>query len=331
MKINTALFGFGRIGQMHADNLNHHKSFNLKYIFDIDKKLKSKVRKYQNCQFINNYKISLADKKIDLIFIATSTATHTKYIEEALRHKKYVFCEKPLDLNLDKIIESKKKIKKNIKKVQLGFNRRFDPGHADLKKYLVNNKIGKLEKIIITSRDPAPPSIQYLKSSGGIFKDMMIHDFDLSRFYLANDPIKEITATGSNFLRMYDRIKDHEIASVIMKSKKGVIVVINNSRHASYGYDQRVELFGTKGMVISGNKHINETELFNSSTTSSKKVLPNFFIDRYQDAYKLQLDELSKLCNYNLIPRSTFDDGLEALKLAEAAIKSLKLKKTIKL
>lgn len=331
MKINTALFGFGRIGQMHADNLNHHQSFNLKYIFDIDKKLKSKVRKYQNCQFINNYKISLADKKIDLIFIATSTATHTKYIEEALRHKKYVFCEKPLDLNLDKIIESKKKIKKNIKKVQLGFNRRFDPGHADLKKYLVNNKIGKLEKIIITSRDPAPPSIQYLKSSGGIFKDMMIHDFDLSRFYLANDPIKEITATGSNFLRMYDRIKDHEIASVIMKSKKGVIVVINNSRHASYGYDQRVELFGTKGMVISGNKHINETELFNSSTTSSKKVLPNFFIDRYQDAYKLQLDELSKLCNYNLIPRSTFDDGLEALKLAEAAIKSLKLKKTIKL
>jgi len=331
MKINTALFGFGRIGQMHADNLNHHQSFNLKYIFDIDKKLKSKVRKYPNCQFINNYKISLADKKIDLIFIATSTATHTKYIEEALRHKKYVFCEKPLDLNLDKIIESKKKIKKNIKKVQLGFNRRFDPGHADLKKYLVNNKIGKLEKIIITSRDPAPPSIQYLKSSGGIFKDMMIHDFDLSRFYLANDPIKEITATGSNFLRMYDRIKDHEIASVIMKSKKGVIVVINNSRHASYGYDQRVELFGTKGMVISGNKHINETELFNSSTTSSKKVLPNFFIDRYQDAYKLQLDELSKLCNYNLIPRSTFDDGLEALKLAEAAIKSLKLKKTIKL
>ena len=331
MKINTALFGFGRIGQMHADNLNHHQSFNLKYIFDIDKKLKSKVRKYPNCQFINNYKISLADKKIDLIFIATSTATHTKYIEEALRHKKYVFCEKPLDLNLDKIIESKKKIKKNIKKVQLGFNRRFDPGHADLKKYLVNNKIGKLEKIIITSRDPAPPSIQYLKSSGGIFKDMMIHDFDLSRFYLANDPIKEITATGSNFLRMYDRIKDHEIASVIMKSKKGVIVVINNSRHASYGYDQRVELFGTKGMVISGNKHINETELFNASTTSSKKVLPNFFIDRYQDAYKLQLDELSKFCNYNLIPRSTFDDGLEALKLAEAAIKSLKLKKTIKL
>jgi len=331
MKINTALFGFGRIGQMHADNLNHHQSFNLKYIFDIDKKLKSKVRKYPNCQFINNYKISLADKKIDLIFIATSTATHTKYIEEALRHKKYVFCEKPLDLNLDKIIESKKKIKKNIKKVQLGFNRRFDPGHADLKKYLVNNKIGKLEKIIITSRDPAPPSIQYLKSSGGIFKDMMIHDFDLSRFYLANDPIKEITATGSNFLRMYDKIKDHEIASVIMKSKKGVIIVINNSRHASYGYDQRVELFGTKGMVISGNKHINETELFNASTTSSKKVLPNFFIDRYQDAYKLQLDELSKLCNYNLIPRSTFDDGLEALKLAEAAIKSLKLKKTIKL
>ena len=331
MKINTALFGFGRIGQMHADNLNHHQSFNLKYIFDIDKKLKSKVRKYPNCQFINNYKISLADKKIDLIFIATSTATHTKYIEEALRHKKYVFCEKPLDLNLDKIIESKKKIKKNIKKVQLGFNRRFDPGHADLKKYLVNNKIGKLEKIIITSRDPAPPSIQYLKSSGGIFKDMMIHDFDLSRFYLANDPIKEITATGSNFSRMYDKIKDHEIASVIMKSKKGVIVVINNSRHASYGYDQRVELFGTKGMVISGNKHINETELFNASTTSSKKVLPNFFIDRYQDAYKLQLDELSKLCNYNLIPRSTFDDGLEALKLAEAAIKSLKLKKTIKL
>ena len=187
-----------------------------------------------------------------------------------MKRKKTIFCEKRLDLNINKIIKTLKKIKKIKPKIQLGFNRRYDPGHFSLKKDLDKNKIGKLEKIIITSRDPAPPAISYLKSSGGIFRDMMIHDFDLCRLYLGKDKIMEIHAFTSSFTPFYKKIKDHELAVVTMKSKKGVICVITNSRHCSFGYDQRVELFGKNGMLISGNKKENSTELFNYKHTNSQ-------------------------------------------------------------
>ena len=326
-----ALFGYGRIGQMHAENIFNHNKFKLVYVYDKDIKLASKSKKRFNCNVISNYKIALKDKSIDIIFISSPTSTHIKFIEEAVQYKKIIFCEKPWDLNLSKVKKSLKKIKKFNNLIQLGFNRRYDPGHHNLKKLLNKNKIGRLEKIIITSRDPAPPSIQYLKVSGGIFKDMMIHDFDLCRYYLDKDEIKEIYATTSSFTKFYSKIKDHELATVIMKSKKGVICIINNSRHSSYGYDQRVELFGNKGMLISGNKNSDNTELFDSSKTLSKTIYLNFFIERYKDAYKKQLDELFDLVNKNKKPRSVLIDGYKALYLAESAIKSQKSKKLIKL
>ena len=182
--INIALFGLGRIGQMHANNLINHKDFHLKYIFDKDQKLTKKLSKKYNSTGIQNPKIAFKDKNIKCIFIASSTNTHLKFIEEAVVNKKVVFCEKPLDLDLNKINKCKKRISKYNPKIQIGFNRRYDPAHNSLNHNLLKGKIGKLEKIIITSRDPEPPPINYLKTSGGIFKDMMIHDFDLTRFLL---------------------------------------------------------------------------------------------------------------------------------------------------
>ena len=325
-----ALFGYGRIGQMHAENIFNHNKFKLVYVYDKDIKLASKSKKRFNCNVISNYKIALKDKSIDIIFISSPTSTHIKFIEEAVQYKKIIFCEKPLDLNLSKVKKSLKKIKKFNNLIQLGFNRRYDPSHFSIKKGLDRNKIGKLEKIIITSRDPSPPSISYLKSSGGIFRDMMIHDFDLCRFYLGKDEIDQVHAFTSSFEPFYKKIKDHELAVVTMKSKKGVICVITNSRHCSFGYDQRVELFGKNGMLISGNKKENSTEYFNSSQTNSQKPFVNFFIERYNDAYNLQLKELISLHKNKIKSRSTFEDGYLALKLANAAYKSLKLKKTIK-
>ena len=234
-------------------------------------------------------------------------------------------------MNIKKIFKTLKKVKKNKSKIQLGFNRRYDPGHFSIKKDLDKNKIGRLEKIIITSRDPSPPSISYLKSSGGIFRDMMIHDFDLCRFYLGNDKIKEIYSTTSSFAPMYSKINDHELATAVMKSNKGVLCIITNSRHCSFGYDQRVELFGKNGMLISGNKKINETEFFNSKSSGNKKPFLNFFIDRYKEAYKLQLNDLISLTKKSTKPRSSFYDGYEALKLANAAYKSILTKRTVKL
>ena len=243
-----------------------------------------------------------------------------------------VFCEKPLDLDIKKVNICKKNIKKFNPKIQLGFNRRYDPGHSSLKKDLQKGTIGKLEKIIITSRDPAPPPINYLKVSGGIFKDMMIHDFDLIRFYLQNDEVDSICSIGSNVSdKKFNKIKDYELASCILKSKNGVQCIITNSRHCSFGYDQRVELFGSNGMLISGNKNENETQTFTKNSTSQKKPLLNFFIDRYVDAYKLQLDELASYTIKRKQPISSFEDGRRALIIANAASASLKEKKQIRI
>ena len=328
--INVALFGFGRIGQMHAKNLNKNKEIRLMYIYEKIDQLSSKAKKLYGCKIEKNFNKIFNDKDVDIIFISSPTNTHIKFIEEGMKKNKTIFCEKPLDLNINKIVRTLKKVEKVKPKIQLGFNRRYDPGHHSIKKDLDKNKIGKLEKIIITSRDPAPPDISYLKSSGGIFRDMMIHDFDLCRFYLGKDKINEIHAFTSSFRPFYKKINDHELAVVTMKSKKGVICVITNSRHCSFGYDQRVELFGKNGMLISGNKKENSTELFNSSQTNSQKPFLNFFIERYKDAYSLQLKELILLHKNKIKSRSTFEDGYVALKLANAAYKSLRLKKVIK-
>ena len=330
--INVALFGLGRIGQMHGENLYAHKKFNLKYTFDIDKNLSKKISKKFNTIAIDNPKSAFQDKNIDVVFIASSTPTHINLINEATKYKKVVFCEKPLDLDIKKVNICKKNIKKFNPKIQLGFNRRYDPGHNSIKKDLQKGTIGKLEKIIITSRDPAPPPINYLKVSGGIFKDMMIHDFDLTRFYLQNDEIDSIYSIGSNISdKRFNKINDHELASCVLKSKKGVQCIITNSRHCSFGYDQRVELFGSNGMLISGNKNENETQIFTKNSTSQKKPLLNFFIDRYVDAYKLQLDELASYVLKRKQPVSSFEDGRRALIIANAALTSLKEKKQIKI
>ncbi|MCH2377056.1 MAG: inositol 2-dehydrogenase [Pelagibacterales bacterium] len=330
--INIALFGLGRIGVMHAQNIYLNNNCSLQYVFDIDQVLAKKIAKKFNSISIKNTRIAYTDKNVDVIFITTPTSTHIKYIMEAVKFKKTIFCEKPLDLNIKKINQCKKFIKKYNPKIQVGFNRRYDPGHYALKKSIQIGEIGKLEKIIITSRDPAPPSMAYLKVSGGIFRDMTIHDFDLIRFYLGNDEVKEIFATTTNLsdLRI-KKINDYELAMCLIKSEKGVICMINNSRHCSYGYDQRVEVFGSKGMVISGNRRDNASEKFLGSKTAIKRPLLNFFIDRYEKAYQLQLDDLVYLVQKRKNPRASFEEGRKAIIIANAAYKSLKFNKVVKI
>ena len=326
--INIALFGLGRIGQMHAENLINHPEFNLKYIFDIDEKLSNKLSKKYKCINIKSPNVAFKDKNIKSIFIATSTKTHLKFIEEGVKNKKIVFCEKPLDLDLKKINQSKKKLSKLNPKIQIGFNRRYDPAHNSLKDHLIKNKIGKLEKIIITSRDPSPPPLSYLKVSGGIFKDMMIHDFDLARYYSGSDEFVSVFATGEYFSdKKYKNVNDLELATVVMKTKKGVQCIITNSRHCSFGYDQRIELFGNKGMIISDNQRDLETVIYSKNSTNNKSTFKNFFIERYSEAYKIQLNDLAKLCKRNIKPLASFEDGRMSLILAETANKSLKSKK----
>ena len=329
--LNVALFGFGRIGQMHAKNIYKNKNLRLFSVYEKLAILQKKAKKLYNCRIENNYNNIFTNKNVDIIFISSPTNTHIKFIEQGIKNKKTIFCEKPLDLDIKKIMKTLTIVRKKKPKIILGFNRRYDPGHHSLKKDLDKNKIGRLEKIIITSRDPGPPSKKYLEASGGIFRDMMIHDFDLCRYYLGNDEISEISATTSSFETLYKRINDDELATVTMKSKKGVICIISNSRHCSFGMDQRVELFGKNGMLISGNKKVNATEIFNSSQTQAQKPNLNFFIERYNESYDLQLKELISLHKKNIKPRSSFFDGYIAQKIANAAYLSLRQKKVIKL
>ena len=204
------------------------------------------------------------------------------------------------------------------------------PENVKAQQARVNNEIGNLEMIIITSRDPAAPGLDYLNAAGGFFRDTTIHDFDLSRFILGDDPIVQVSAFGENlFDENTKTAKDFDTAMFILRSKSGVLVHINNSRRAVYGYDQRVEVFGSKGMVISNNQTPNSIERFTSTSTSSKEPIHFFFIERYQQAYRDQLNSFIEMINSNLKPKVTFEDGRKALIIANAAYESFENKKII--
>ena len=269
-KLKILVIGLGRIGKIHLNNLLAREEVEIIGICDPTNEARVISNKIGVKFYQNDFADIASEVQADAIVICSPTDTHANYVSLAAKKGIDVFCEKPLDLNINKIVKTFKKVKKNNSKIQIGFNRRFDPSHHSIKKDLEKGKIGRLEKIIITSRDPAPSSKTYLRSSGGIFRDMMIHDFDLCRYYLNKDEISEISSSVSSFENFYKKIKDHELATVTMKSKKGVICVITNSRHCSFGYDERVELFGKKGMLLSGNHKNTAIELFNSNQSIHK-------------------------------------------------------------
>ena len=199
-----------------------------------------------------------------------------------------------------------------------------------LSKQGVKKEIGELEMIVITSRDPEPPGIDYLKAAGGFFRDTTIHDFDLARFILDNDPVMQISAFGEVlFDKNAKKQKDHDTAMFILKSKKGVLIHINNSRRAAYGYDQRVEVFGSKGMIISNNQTPSSVERYTNKSTSVKDPIHFFFIERYEQAYRDQFNEFVKCVSKKTTPKVTFEDGKNALIIANAAYESHKKGKVI--
>ncbi len=328
--INFSLLGAGRIGKMHAKIINNHPECNLKFIFDVDKNAAKELADQYDALVTNNPDDAINNPEIDSVFIASATPTHTEFIVKAAKVGKAIFCEKPIDLEIDKVNQCWAEIK-NIKvPIQIGFNRRFDTSHNKVQKLVRSGKIGKLEMIVITSRDPGPPGLDYLKNSGGIFRDCTIHDFDLARFILAEDSIIEVSAFGSQMVNDdFKEINDHDTTMCILKSKKGVLVHINNSRRAIYGYDQRVEVFGSKGMSISNNQTQSSVELFNESLTFSKEPILNFFIERYSQAYEDQFNDFIETVKLNRIPSVTFNDGRNALILADAANESLNKGKKI--
>ena len=330
--INLALMGAGRIGKMHAEIITAHPEANLNCVYDINKEFAHQVAKDNNAESVSSPEEAIINDKIDAVLIASATPTHTQFITMGAKAGKAIFCEKPIDLDINKVDECFREINGIDIPLQIGFNRRFDNSHAKVKQARESKEIGQLEMLIITSRDPEPPGLDYLNAAGGFFRDTTIHDFDLSRFILGNDPIIEVSAFGDSLFDENAKIaQDFDTAMFVLKSKAGVMIHINNSRRAVYGYDQRVEAFGSKGMIISNNQTPTSIERYNQVSTSSKEPVLHFFIERYKQAYRDQFNHFINCIKNNKKPSVGFSDGRNALIIANAAYESNKQKKTIQI
>ena len=328
--LNFSLMGAGRIGKMHAKFIASHPNSKLKYVYDVNSKFAEEISKSVGCLIASSPEEAINNDDIDAVLIASATPTHTQFITMAAKAGKAIFCEKPIDLDINKVNECMENIKGINVPIQIGFNRRFDASHAKAQRARVEKEIGELEMIIITSRDPEPPGIDYLKAAGGFFRDTTIHDFDLTRFILGDDPIVQISAFGDAlFDKNSQAVKDLDTAMFILKSKKGVLVHINNSRRAVYGYDQRVEVFGSKGMVISDNQTPTSLERYTDTSTNEKEPIHFFFIERYEQAYRDQFNEFVKCVEDKTKPLVGFEDGRNALIIANAAYESFESGKVI--
>ncbi len=315
---------------MHAANISLHPKCNLTYVYDVNSDLAEKVAKENNAQVASSPEEAI-NSDIDVVFIASATPTHIDLITMSAKAKKAIFCEKPIDLDINKVNDCYEKIKNFNIPLQIGFNRRFDNSFKRVKLAKDSGEIGNLEMIVITSRDPEPPGIDYLKDAGGFFRDTTIHDFDLSRFILGDDSIVEVSAFGSQlFSSACKEVGDQDTAMFIMRSKKNVLIHINNSRRAVYGYDQRLEVFGSKGMMIANNQPTNSVEKFDDKQTYAKEPIHFFFIERYDQAYKDELDDFVNTVENNNKPSVSFEDGRNALILANAAYKSFETGESIK-
>ena len=325
--LKFAQFGAGRIGTIHATNLAAMPNARLVAIVDVNLPAARALAQRCGAQVATTAEV-FANPEIDAVIIASSTDTHADLAIAAARSGKAIFCEKPLDLSLTRVDACLAAIKKNQAPFFVAFNRRFDPSFRSLHARLTRGEIGTVEQVIISSRDPALPPIAYLKSSGGQLRDMTIHDFDLARWLLGEEPA-ELFAYGSCLVDpAVKAIGDTDSLMIVMKTHSGRLCHINNCRRASYGYDQRIEVLGSKGRLIAGNRTATTVELADADAVTTDKPL-YFFLERYADAYRAELAAfISALENHQPMPVGAHD-GRQALVLAEAALKSLKLGRPI--
>jgi myo-inositol 2-dehydrogenase/D-chiro-inositol 1-dehydrogenase len=264
------------------------------------------------------------------VLIASSTDTHLDLLVRAVEAGKAVLCEKPIDLDLAKVDTSWERIKARDPTIMVGFNRRFDASFKALRERIRAGEIGKLEQVIITSRDPGPPPVAYIKVSGGLFRDMTIHDFDLAR-YLMGD-IQAVHAIGAHLVDpAIKQAGDIDAAMITLVAQSGALCQINNSRRSAYGYDQRIEAFGEKGMLQAGNQRPTTVSFWGAAATDAKDPVLNFFIERYTPAYLAEIDHFVDCVENGAAPLVGYRDGREALRLADAALESMRTGQTIRL
>lgn len=327
--INIALLGAGRIGQMHAKIISNTANSKLSYVFDVYKPAAEKVADQYNVIVADDVETILSDESVDAVLIATSTDTHVDLIIKAAKAGKAILCEKPIDLSTERVQQCWQEIESCNVPIQIGFNRRFDPTHAHLQQQLAEGAIGNLQQLIITSRDPDIAPTEYLRHSGGIFRDMIIHDFDMLRF-ITGEEATEIHAIGNTLIDPdLAQFNDVDSVMITIKTQSGSLCHINGSRRCVYGYDQRIEAFGGQGMLQSTNPLPHSVVKSTVNNTASQSVLNPFFIERYQSAYQAQFESFIHALTSGTKPRPSFEDGLEAQKMADAAQLSLETGRSV--
>jgi myo-inositol 2-dehydrogenase / D-chiro-inositol 1-dehydrogenase len=327
--IRFGILGAGRIGNVHARTIAASGRASVAYVADAIPDAATKLAAVVGAKAASVDEI-IAATDVDAILIGTPTDTHADLIERAAKAGKAILCEKPVSLSVERIEQCLPVVEAAGVPLLIGFNRRFDPNFRSLEQRLRTGEIGEPEIVTITSRDPAPPPVSYIERSGGLYRDMMIHDFDMARFLLGDDEIVSVHAFGS--VLTDPAIKptgDVDTAVVHMLSSKGRLVVITNSRRATYGYDQRIEVHGSKGMLRAGNIHMSTVERADASGFTGD-VIQNFFIDRYAGAYAAEVSAFLDSVEQKTAPKPGIHDGLMAQKLAEAATKSSQTGQTVR-
>ncbi|MBP1859353.1 inositol 2-dehydrogenase [Rhizobium herbae] len=319
--LKVGLLGAGRIGNVHAKAITSNAGSTLVAVSDVNTDAAAKLAAQYGAEARSSLDI-INDPAIEAVLIATSTDTHSDLIEAATKAGKAVLCEKPVDLSLERARACQIAAAGTGKPVMIGFNRRFDPNFAALKAAADRGDIGKTELLSITSFDPAPPPVSYIKVSGGLFRDMMIHDFDMACWIFGGAP-ETVTAIGSSIVDPdIGAAGDVDTAAVTLKFADGRIAVIKNSRRAVYGYDQRIELLGSEGLLSAGN--ILENTVTKSTRAGVTGAKPEFFfLERYMRAYSIEWNAFVEAITSGSALPVSLDDGVNALAVAEAATRSL--------
>jgi len=326
--ITLSQFGAGRIGKIHAASVAHSSRARLKYVVDVDEAAAQALAQAHGA-VVADAETVFADTDVDAVIVASSTDTHKPLVEAACNAGKAVFCEKPVDLDSTRVKEVVRAVGKAGVLFFVAFNRRFDPNFSALHKALRAGRIGKVEQVIITSRDPGPPPASYIKVSGGLFRDMMIHDLDMARWLLGEEPT-EVFAVGSCLVDpAIGKLGDVDTAAVTLTTASGAICQITNSRRAVYGYDQRIEVFGAGGMLRAGNGTDTTVEVSDGTGVMTDKPM-YFFLERYADAYRIELDHFLDCLERKATPLAGVEDGLRSLLLADAAAQSVESGRPVK-
>ncbi len=329
MTVRFGLLGAGRIGKVHAKAISGDAGASLVAVADALVPAAAAIAAQYGCE-VRSIEAILAAKDIDAVVICTPTDTHADLIERFARAGKAIFCEKPVDLSLQRVKDCLKVVAATKAKLMVGFNRRFDPHFVAVRAAIDAGRIGKVEMVTITSRDPGAPPVAYIKTSGGIFRDMTIHDFDMARFLLGEE-IESVMASAAVLTDPeIGKAGDHDSASVILTTASGRQCLISNSRRATYGYDQRIEVHGSLGSVSAENQRPVSIEIANADGYT-RPPLHDFFMTRYTEAYATEIAAFIAAITKGAAISPNGQDGLAALALAEAALLSVKEGRAVKL